>query len=278
MKRYCFAAKTSRKFFMSKHRPIVSVVVTTFNRVEMLSQTVDSILSQSFKDLELIIVDNLSTDGTSDYIKSLDDSRIRYLKNPNYGVIAVNRNYGVLQAKGKYIAFCDDDDLWMTDKLSKQIELLNKNPDVVLTYSHAESFLGDNIVSRKMNRRTVNQNHFFQLLRGNFIPNSSVLIKRDIFNALGGLNESINLREDYEMWLRVANNYLILGTDQVLIKYRLHRNNNAGSKVAETKRAIRTLRNLKESLHIPLHLYFPSLFIHYLKYIIYLTKTLIWKI
>ena len=263
---------------MSVSSPFVSVVVTTFNRVEMLSQTIESILAQSFGNFELIVVDNLSDDGTFDYIKSLEDERIKYFKNPNYGVIAVNRNYGVSQARGRYVAFCDDDDLWLAYKLSKQVELLNDNPQVVLTYANAQSFIGGKTVSKKMNRRTVHQNHFVQLLRGNFIPNSSVVIKRDVFNALGGLNESINLREDYEMWLRVANSYSILGVDQVLIKYRLHDNNNAGSKVSETKRAIRTLRSLVESLHIPLYLYLPNLLIHYLKYIIYIIKNLIWKI
>lgn len=264
--------------FNSQRLPLVSVIVTTFNRASLLSQTLASILAQTFGDFELIVVDNMSTDETSNYVNGLDDERVRYFKNPNYGVIAVNRNYGVMQAKGEYVAFCDDDDLWMVDKLSKQIELLNENSNVVLTYSHAESFLGEKIISKRMNRRTVHQNHFFQLLRGNFIPNSSVLIRRDVFNALGGLNESTSIREDYDMWLRIANSYSILGIDQVLIKYRLHNNNNAGNKVAETKRAIRTLRSLVRPLHIPFYIYFPNLFIHYLKYIIYVSKNLISKI
>ena len=131
------------------------------------------------------------------------------------------------------------------------------------------SFLGDKIVSETMNRRTVHQNHFFQLLRGNFIPNSSVLIRRDVFNALGGLNESINLREDYEMWLRVAYKYRLLGVDSSLIRYRLHSNNAAGNRATETLRAMRTLSSVVKTLRIPGYLYFPNLLFQYFKYGVY---------
>jgi len=91
--------------------PCVSVIVTTFKRVKLLSETLDSILAQTFTDFELIVVDNISEDGTREYVTGIADSRVRYFRNANHGVIAVNRNYGIRQSEGKYIAFCDDDDL-----------------------------------------------------------------------------------------------------------------------------------------------------------------------
>ncbi len=254
---------------MSMKKPLVSVIVTTFNRCEMLAETMQSILEQTFLDFELIIVDNMSEDGTREYIGSIQDKRIRYFRNQNYGVIAKNRNYGIRKAKGTFIAFCDDDDLWMPNKLCIQVTLLQNNPSQVMCYSQAELFLDNQTVKKLMIRRSVKKSHFIHLLQGNFIPNSSVLIKRDVFDRLGYLNESSELREDYEMWLRVAKNFSIVGTDQVLIKYRLHNSNNAGTKAAETMRAIRTLRSLVHSLRIPTYLYFPNLLIQYFKYTFY---------
>ena len=254
---------------MTTKKPLVSVIVTTFNRCEMLAETIQSILDQTFLDFELIVVDNMSEDGTREYINSIQDGRVRYFRNQNFGVVAKNRNYGIREAKGTYIAFCDDDDLWLPNKLEVQVTLLKKNPNKVMCYSQAESFLDNQTVKKLMIRRSVKKSHFNNLLQGNFIPNSSVLIKRDVFDRLGYLNESSELREDYEMWLRVTKSFSIHGTDQALIKYRLHSSNSAGSKVAETMRAIRTLRSLAHPLSIPFYLYFPNLLIHYFKYAFY---------
>ena len=254
--------------------PNVSVVVTTYNRCQMLSETIASILNQTFQDFELIIVDNMSDDGTEQFIKSIDDCRVRYFKNPNYGIIASNRNYGISKSSGFYIAFCDDDDLWKKNKLELQLNYLNKNPNVAMCYSQAESFLDDKVVSAFTSRRVISGSHFHHLLSGNFIPNSSVVIKKQIFKDIGLLNESPHLREDYEMWLRVSKNYLIHGLTSSLIRYRLHKNNNAGSKFAETKRAIITLKSLVKHLDIPLYLYLPNLLIHYLKLSLYFFRLL----
>ncbi len=257
--------------------PNVSVIITTFNRCQMLSETIASILNQSFKDFELIIVDNMSQDATEQFVKNIKDARIKYFKNPNFGIIASNRNFGIRKASGSFIAFCDDDDLWKKNKLELQLNYLNKNPDVVMCYSQAESFLDDKVVSECMSR-AVKDAHFLYLLSGNFIPNSSVIIRKEIFDAIGMLNESPNIREDYEMWLRVSKKYLIHGLTSSLIRYRLHNNNNAGSKVAETKRAIRTLKSLVKHLDIPPYLYLPNLLIHYFKLSLYYLNNRFWKI
>lgn len=250
--------------------PQVSIIVTTYNRVAFLKKTVDSILAQSFIDFELIIVDNMSVDETSKFILDITDSRIKYFKNPNFGVIAVNRNYGINEAKGMYIAFCDDDDLWLPNKLKLQVDFLQKNNTMALCYTNAESFSGEKeTISKMMVRRIVKKHHFIQLLRGNFIPNSSVLLRRKIFLELGLLNENPSLREDYEMWLRVANKYPIGGINLALIKYRYHLNNIASNRAIETLRAIRTVRATTATLDIPIYVTLPSIAFQYIKYFIY---------
>lgn len=249
--------------------PCVSVIVITFNRVDILSETIDSILRQTYTDFELIVVDNMSDDATEEYVASLSDLRTRYFRNPNHGVIAVNRNYGIQQARGKFIAFCDDDDLWLADKLHQQITLLERNPDVALCYTNAESFVDDRVIESKRMCRCVRHNHFFQLLRGNFIPNSSALVRRQVFHELGLLTTDPLLREDYEMWLRIARQYRLAGIDASLIRYRLHPGNVAGDLAAETLRAIRTLESVAKSLDLSWLLVQSHVAYQLLKYFFY---------
>lgn len=251
--------------------PCVSIIVTTYKRAQLLAETLGSILSQTFTDFELIVVDNMSEDGTKEYVTGLSDQRIRYFRNPNNGVIAVNRNYGIRQAKGKYIAFCDDDDIWRPDKLGRQVSLLEQNSKVALCYTQAESFMGDKVLAARMNRRSVFKNHFFQLLRGNFFPNSSVLIRSKIFQELGLLTEDPLLREDYEMWLRIARRYPLIGIEASLIRYRVHPSNVAGNRAAETLRAMRTVNSVVNKLSIPCYLVWPNIGFQLLKYFFYRT-------
>jgi glycosyltransferase involved in cell wall biosynthesis len=259
----------TKLYAIKSEQPFVSVVVTTFNRVLFLRETIESILSQTFADLEVILVDNLSEDGTWDHVRSLNDPRIRYFRNQNNGIIAINRNFGIRQAKGKYIAFCDDDDLWLPDKLKLQVNLLEQNSDIALCYSQAESFIGDKTIAFRMFRRNVYRNHFYHLLQGGFFPNSSVIIHRKIFQEIGLLTEDPKLREDYEMWLRIAKRYQLIGIEKSLIRYRMHTSNVSGNRAAETLRAIRTVKSVAKKLDISRTIILLNICIQYLKYMIY---------
>jgi glycosyltransferase involved in cell wall biosynthesis len=250
--------------------PCVSVIVTTYKRVKLLQETLESILSQSFTDFELIVVDNMSEDGTQQFIAGVADSRIRYFRNPNHGIIAANRNFGIRQATGRYIAFCDDDDLWLVNKLEEQVSLLEQHIDVALCYTQAESFIGLNVLSPRMNRRKVLEGHFIQLLRGNFFPNSSVLIRRSVFQKIGMLTEDPTLREDFEMWLRISKVYRLMGIEKSLIRYRVHATNAAGNRAAETLRAIRTVKSIAMKMQIPRYIIWPNLAFQFIKYFLYL--------
>ncbi|HVK55275.1 MAG TPA: glycosyltransferase [Burkholderiales bacterium] len=254
---------------MNASAPLVSIVVTTYNRLNLLRETIDSILGQTFGDFELIVVDNLSEDGTTEYLSGVGDPRLQHIRHPNHGVIAVNRNLGVERARGRYVAFCDDDDLWLPDKLRLQVELMEQRREVALCYTNAESFLVDQIVSERMIRRRVRGNYFFQLLRGNYIPNSSVLIRREVFTELGLLTTDPTLREDYHMWLRIARRHPLAGLDASLIRYRVHSNNVAGNRAAETLRAIRTVKDVAALLNLSQFAVQPNLVFQFLKYLFY---------
>ena len=111
----------------------VSVIIPTYNRIKTLPVAVDSVLAQTYSDIELIIVDDGSEDGTDEYIKTISDTRVIYIKGGHHGAGAA-RNTGVKVSKNELIAFCDSDCFWYPEKLEKQIALLNKNPETAMVY------------------------------------------------------------------------------------------------------------------------------------------------
>ena len=186
--------------------PLVSVIVTTYNRRELLTNTIDSILNQTCKNFELIVVDNCSDYDFLSHMKSFNDERIRPFQNANDGVIAVNRNFGINKAKGDYIAFCDDDDSWYPEKLMVCHKFFDGKTDLIY---HSLRVIGDNrIFSRKVLK---GRNHkspvlIDLLINGNPICNSSVIVRKCIIESIGGVDENKEMVtvEDYHTWLKIA--------------------------------------------------------------------------
>lgn len=220
------------------HPPLVSVIIPTFNRLFTLRQALQSIFDQTFKDFEIIVVDNLSTDGTPEYITSLADPRIRYfsnrcipfLQNPAYGIIAANRNIGIRNARGAYIAFLDSDDLWLPDKLEKQIRFLQENAETAWVFGDIELFehetgrsSGDISPPRMMRKGWFGPD----LIQGNFIATATMTVRREVLLEVGCFDESPELkrREDWDLWLRVAANHMGGYLPEVVARYRSHQTN-----------------------------------------------------
>lgn len=247
--------------------PLVSVVVPTFNRAALLPQTVSSILTQTYAEIELIVVDNMSSDGTEEYVQSLADPRVRTCRNANEGIIARNRNLGIRLARGKYVALCDDDDLWQPEKLAEQVAVMEANPNVGLCYTNAVVFGEDVFGDVWLNKNKVFRSHFKRLLLRNFIPNSSVLIRKSVLDAEGGFDESGSLApfEDYEMWLRIAHSHELIYIDKPLLKYRLHANNWAGRYGNRQRIVIRVLRAVQKKLGISSPILCVAIMLRYLK-------------
>ncbi len=225
----------------------VSIIIPTYNRAHLVIETIDSILKQSFRDFELIIVDNCSRDNTEEVIGGCSDGRIRYFKNDNGGVIAVNRNYGMDQAGGEYIAFCDDDDLWLPEKLEKQLLEFEKDSGLGLVCTNA-LMVSEGRDLDKFNRSGLSDNDFAlsSLLRKNPIVCSSVLIKKDVIDDVGifETNPAIFTAEDGELWMRIACKYRIKYVDLPLVKYRVHSSNIKKIAAAAMKRNRALYRSL----------------------------------
>ena len=203
----------------------VSVIVPTYNRAHMIAEAIDSVLNQTFKDFELIVVDNYSSDNTESVVKSYNDNRIRYFKNQNNGLVSINRNYGIEKSYGEYIAFLDDDDLWLPEKLEKQVELLDLNNGLGLVYS--DSYVIDRNGNLREHtyfygRKPVAGNALNELLQNNPIPLLTIVVKKEALNKVGVFNPRYKIAQDYDLWLRIAEYYPIDFMEQPLTKFRVH--------------------------------------------------------
>jgi len=203
----------------------VSVIVPTYNRANLIGEAIDSVLSQTFGDFELIVVDNYSTDNTESVVKSYLDKRIRYYKNHNHGLVSVSRNFGIEKSGGEYIAFLDDDDLWLPQKLEKQLLLMDSHRELGLVYSDRHSIDSNGNLVGETCFRSVKpfRGHVFnELIVVNFIPQLTVLVRRQVLDMVGAFNLKYKIAQDYDLWLRIAVRYPIDFTEEPLAEYRIH--------------------------------------------------------
>lgn len=187
-----------------EYNPIVSVIIPTYNRAHLVGRAIKSVLNQTFQDFELIVVDDGSTDNTKEVVNSFSDTRIRYIKHEiNKGGNAA-RNAGLKNSKGEYIAFLDSDDEWLPEKLEKQVNMFQKSSDeVALIYSWAE------IIDEKGNlfmksQPMIKGEALREILNGNFLPSSTVIVKKACFDKVGLFDENFTSCQDREMWTRIA--------------------------------------------------------------------------
>jgi glycosyltransferase involved in cell wall biosynthesis len=213
----------------SPHAPLISVVIPTYNRADLIPKAIQSVLDQTYQNWELIIVDNYSDDGTKEVINSFRDPRISMLLLPRTGSVAASRNMGVRHSKGDWVAFLDSDDWWFTTKLSTVCEVIRRNPDLI--YHDLEIVSGPNnakSLGKTKSRKLKDPIFLDLLLNGNDISLSSVTVRKSIFMKVNGMNESLSYVaiEDYETWLRIAQmTSLFVYIPKTLGAYRLHDGN-----------------------------------------------------
>jgi len=207
--------------------PLVSIILPTYNRDWVITQAIDSVLAQSYTNFELIIIDDGSTDKTTDVIKSYE-GKLQYVYTKNSGV-AKARNRGISISKGKFIAFIDSDDTWEPQKLAKQILFLSKNPSYGLCYCGAQYFHNKNLERDTISHYKNIKNGFIfsELLKQPSIATPTVIIRADIIENVGTFNEKFKLFEDRDLWLRVALNNKIHFVPELLVN--IHRFSNANN-------------------------------------------------
>ncbi len=208
---------------------LISVIIPTYKRKKvMVKRAVESVLAQTYSNLEIIVVDDSPSNysGRSEIEAmvaeiSIKDNRICYVRHEkNLGACAA-RNTGINHATGRYIAFLDDDDEWLREKLEMQVSLLKD--DVALVYC------GRYIVNELKKATYVSKHVYYsgkvfeKLLQSNFIGSTSfVLIKKECLDAVGYFNDSMESAQDYELWLRIAQKYSVDYVNKPLVKYYVH--------------------------------------------------------
>jgi len=204
--------------------PKISVVIPTFNRSQILIETINSILSQDYQNFEIIVVDDGSTDDTSKRILELDKKQIHYHNVGKIADIAKLRNIGISFASGEVIAFCDDDDLWLPNKLRTQLPYLN-HYDMICSNA-AQVDKSGNIMNRLMNDSKINSKQLdtITLLHSNLVVTSSVIIKKKALHCLFCERNSTYSAEDYELWLKLSLRIKIFYSNEMLVLFRKHEN------------------------------------------------------
>lgn len=187
--------------------PLVSIVIPTYNHARYLGRALQSVLDQTYKHWEAIVVDNHSTDNTNEIMASFVDPRLTYLKIHNNGVIAASRNAGIRAAKGEWVAFLDSDDWWALDKLQKCFDHINEQVDLVYHDLEIVNNLPVFFCRKKIKSWQVVRPALIDLLvNGNAIVNSSVVVRKRLLDKIGGIDENSKMiaAEDYNAWLRIA--------------------------------------------------------------------------
>jgi glycosyltransferase involved in cell wall biosynthesis len=222
---------------MENNNPKISVIIPTYNRAHLLPRAIKSVLAQSFKDFELIIVDDASTDNSHEIVKNFKekDKRIKYLKhNKNSGGPPKPKNTGIKISKGKYIAFLDSDDEWFSNKLEKQITLYkkNKNNNVGLVGCGVISINERTKEKRKIEPPTQIEVKSPKILENTIAHScSSVIIKKTIFENIGLFDENIKVLDDRDLYIRILEKYKFLFTQEPLFHYYIHNDNVTNKKM-----------------------------------------------
>ena len=243
--------------------PLVSVIVPAYNAEQFIARTLLSVLNQTYKNLEILVIDDGSKDRTVEIVEQIakKDSRVVLLRQPNFGV-AKARNLAIENAKGEYIAPIDADDIWYPQKIEKQIEVfLNSEPSVGLVYTWSVLIdESDRITNRSdeissfhfLNIAAVEGKVYLPLIYRNFIGNSSVpLIRKSCLNKVGNYNELLKERdaqgcEDWDLQLRIAEFYQYKVVPNFLVGYRRLSNSMSGNHLGMAKSYNAIMADVKE--------------------------------
>jgi len=224
----------------------ISVIIPTYNRIDLLKRAIDSVLNQSIQPFDIIVVDDGSTDGTSDMIQQKYKS-INLIQQKNSGV-SVARNNGIKNAQGDWIALLDSDDEWKKNKLAEQVNKLTDNPKYDFCHTN-EIWIRNGIrVNQKKRHKKYGGFIFDKCLDICRISPSSVLFNKNIFNHVGWFNDKLPVCEDYDLWLRITAEFEILFIDKPLIvKYGGHNDQLSHSVEAIESFRIKALESLLEN-------------------------------
>jgi glycosyltransferase involved in cell wall biosynthesis len=235
--------------------PLVTVVCPAYNCDRFIEPALESVLSQSYRPIEIIVVDDGSTDSTPEVVQSFRE--VRYIRQSNQGPSAA-RNVGIVSALGEYIAFLDLDDLWTPEKLNIQLTGLLAYPKAGLSFGDMRLFWTNDseeltmfqkyrLTTEYFGHENVVNNAVAKLIRCNFIPTSSVVARKSALTKAGNFDEQFRKAEDWDMWLRIAMRQPIIYSTKLLTLKRLHDVNVSRDSEGMNVASVQVLEKLKQN-------------------------------
>lgn len=206
--------------FAEKAQPLVSVIIPCYNCDEFILRAIDSVKNQTYKNIEIIVVEDGSVRKVKELISCYPE--ITYCYQENKGQASA-RNRGIKLSTGSFIAFLDADDVWKPQKIEMQIACMKEKRNIGLVHTNMIIISKDRVIERK--QKIPSGNIFSTLLKENYIATSSVMIRRECFDNVGAFNEDMQIAEDYLLWLNIAHQYQCYYIDIPLIKYYIHNSN-----------------------------------------------------
>jgi glycosyltransferase involved in cell wall biosynthesis len=218
--------------------PFVSVIMNCHNGARYLREALDSVLAQTFAEWEIVFWDDHSTDESAAIFNSYSDERFRYFPAPERTVLGRARNLAVEQARGEWVAFLDCDDLWLPDKLLMQISIIREEgPELGLVYGRNGSLMEDGGLDTKMGKaiqayerawakRPLPEGNIFpDLLKGNFVPMVSGVVRRSAYWSVGGIDPVFKQAEDYDLFVKISRTFKARAVQESVCIYRVHGSN-----------------------------------------------------
>jgi glycosyltransferase involved in cell wall biosynthesis len=201
--------------------PTVSVVVAAYNMARYVADAVRSVLAQTYTDLEVIVIDDGSTDGTADVMKVFEgDPRVKYVRQANLGQPRA-KNAGILAARGRFIAFCDADDLWVPNKLERQLPRFDADPKVGVVYCRTAMITAEGERNGEFSPDAPSGDILRTLFVKNVVPFGTAVVRREVLDTLGRFDESLAMGIDWDLWLRVSTRWHFEFVPESLYLYRV---------------------------------------------------------
>jgi glycosyltransferase involved in cell wall biosynthesis len=238
---------------MSTNRPLVSVIMPTYQGAAFVGETIESVLAQTYEPIELVVVDDASTDGTPDIVAAYTDrARIRLERGSERVGPTRRRNEALALAQGPLIAWLDQDDLWLPEKTQREVEIMLERPEVGLVYTGYEAFdaeTGETIPWRDRDSEAEGNVLVPLFVRGCFVGSLTALFRREVLDrrSLRLREKDFSFGDDYYLWLALSLDWQVARIDEVLARYRRHAENES-SRLAETNFHLRRVALLRDFL------------------------------
>ncbi len=232
-------------------QPLVSVVIPAYNAERTIRVTLDSVLGQTVDDVEVIVVDDGSSDGTAGLVRAVPDERVRVLTQRNAGHAAA-RNTGIGDARGQFVAVVDADDLWVPQKLERQLEYFRRQPGVGAVHASAVH-VDDSLRPLFIGYCREGENRLLDVLCFRGLPGvmCTLMVKRELLNELGGFDPSLIILQDWELAIRLARRGQLHSLSQPLALYRVHATNQSKQLELHVEPGERILRELFADPELP---------------------------